>query len=649
MLNQNNLQKETSPYLLQHALNPVYWQPWSDETFKAAREEDKPILLSIGYSTCHWCHVMAHESFEDPQVAKILNENFISIKVDKEERPDIDSIYMNVCQAFTGRGGWPLTIFMTPEQKPFFAGTYFPKTSQHGLVGLVDLLSNIKDKWQNNREILLKSGDQIIEFLSKTADKTAEPSKRLIDEAVSAFKSSFDQKNGGFGTAPKFPAPHNLMFLLNYYELENDSHVLNMVEKTLQQMYKGGICDHIGGGFCRYSTDNFFLVPHFEKMLYDNALMIICYIKAFQITKIPLYRKVAIKTSDYILREMTDQKGGFYSAQDADSDGVEGKFYVFDYDEIIKLFGQEAGEKINKFYGMTPEGNFEGKNIPNLLNNGGIDESFAFYLPKLYEYRRSRTKLHLDDKILTSWNSLMIAAFASMYRVMNSTNYLTVAQTAEKFIAKNLASNSSLYVSFREGKKSGRGFFDDYAYYIYALINLYEACFDNSYLEKATKLTETAIKEFYDTEKGGFYLYGSQNEQLIIKNKETYDTALPSGNSVMTYNLIKLSRLNNDKNLAKIGRRQLEFMAGQARNYPVGYCFYLSALAMSLYPSREIICVLKQKSDIERLKSFKLNTTIKILEGANKEYPLINDKTTFYVCENYQCLPPTNDWEEISK
>ncbi len=365
----NYLFNQTSPYLLQHADNPVNWYPWCEEAFERARSEDKPVFLSIGYSTCHWCHVMAHESFEDEEIAEILNQYYIAIKVDKEERPDIDSIYMSVCQAFTGSGGWPTTIIMTPEQKPFFAGTYFPKTSRYGQIGLKELLLAVYEQWKVDRKELLESADEIIAFLNRQTTVGNNINMQLLDSAFEIYKSIFDDKFGGFGEAPKFPTPHNLLFLMQYYEKNGNKDALKMVEKTLLQMYRGGMFDHIGGGFSRYSTDRYFLVPHFEKMLYDNALLILAYCRAYQITKKQVYCDVAEKTATYILREMTSPEGGFYSAQDADSEGVEGKYYLLEPDEIIELLGEKKGKEFNQYFDITDRGKFEGKNIPNLLKS----------------------------------------------------------------------------------------------------------------------------------------------------------------------------------------------------------------------------------------------------------------------------------------
>ncbi len=591
---------------------------------------------------------MAHESFEDTSIADILNENFISIKVDKEERPDIDSIYMSICVKLTGSGGWPTTIFMTPDQKPFFAGTYFPKKSRGGMIGFIDLIIYISKKWRERKEELIRTSNEILESINDAEEIEPSDSEELIENAVRIFKNMFDKTNGGFGSAPKFPTPHNLMFLMNYYRLKDDKYILEMVEKTLIQMYKGGIFDHIGFGFSRYSTDAYFLVPHFEKMLYDNALLMISYTMAYDITKKELYSNVAEKIAIYILRELTNPDGGFYCAQDADSDGVEGKYYVFEQEEIINLLGSDIGKKFNDYYDITKKGNFEDKNIPNLLSQKELHEDFEKYLQQIYDYRKTRTRLHLDDKILTSWNSLMISAFAIMYRILEKDIYLKAAERSCRFIEEKLSDGIKLYVSYREELASGKGFLDDYAFYIYALIHMYEAAVIDCYLERAINLMKKAIENFFDRDNGGFYLYGHDNEQLILKPKETYDGAIPSGNSVMTYNLIKLSAIAGDSKLEEILQKQIAFMSSSAGMYLTGNSFYLLSLFMRVEPLRHVVCVLKDEKDRKNLK-FPLNTNFKILCSETDEYKLINDRTTFYVCENYNCKPPTNNLEEVIK
>lgn len=663
----NDLKDQTSPYLLQHADNPVHWYPWCKEAFEKAKKENKPIFLSIGYSTCHWCHVMAHESFEDEEVAEELNRNFISIKVDKEERPDIDSIYMSVCMMLTGSGGWPTSIFMTPEQKPFYAGTYFPKNASYGSIGFLGLLKIIHEKWTQSKNSLVKTGEEITRQLQKyTEGETQQLSDngeskdiydKLSKQAFLWFWNSFDRVNGGFGKAPKFPTPHNLMFLMEYYNVTGEEHALEMAEKTLLQMYKGGIFDHIGYGFSRYSTDNYFLVPHFEKMLYDNALLLLSYTKAFSITGKNIYRRIVEKTAEYIMGEMTSPEGGFYSAQDADSEGVEGGYYVFDYNEIIELLGSEKGKQFNDYYNITKQGNFEGKNIPNRLkaSDDFVEEEFKECIAKVYSYRKQRTKLHLDDKILTSWNGLMIGAFAMMYRIFGKEVYLQHAKTACDFIEQHQQEEDALFVSFREGKCQGKGFLDDYAFFAFALINLYEATLDRSYLDKAIRYCKKAIADFEDKEQGGFYLYGRENEQLIVIPKETYDGAIPSGNSVMAYNLVKLHNLFLESEWQEQAKKQLKFLASCAaeagessafsdgNGKAAGQSFFLTALSIYQNPPEHIVCVLKDKSDLEKLKEkMKQGADILVFQEETEEYKRINDRTTLYICKAHSCMPPVN-------
>ena len=642
----NRLKYETSPYLLQHKENPVDWYPWGSEAFERAKEEDKPIFLSIGYSSCHWCHVIAHESFEDNEIAELLNRYFISIKVDKEERPDIDSVYMAVCQAFTGSGGWPTSIFMSAEQKPFFAGTYFPKTSRGGMIGLKELLIAIHEKWNNDRDSLLGESDKIIAHLNNAENTPENADLGLTHSATAVYEHIYDNKNGGFGRAPKFPTPHNILFLLSYYERYKRNECLQMAEHTLMQMYRGGMFDHIGFGFCRYSTDKKFLVPHFEKMLYDNALLILAYCKAYNITKKTLYLEIAEKTADYILREMTSQEGGFYSAQDADSEGEEGKYYLFTPDEIIGVLGEKDGEAFNRHFDISNIGNFEGKNIPNLLSSDPADKSFDTFLPQLVLYRKKRYSLHLDDKILTSWNSLMIAAICELYLVSKKDIYLSTAQKAAAFIQKYLCKDDTLYVSFREGKCGVIGFLDDYAAYIFAMLSLYKATLDREYLKLAGRFCEKAISDFGDNT-GGFYLYGNNSEELILRPKETYDGAIPSGNSLMAYNLVRLSLITSDEKYKITAEQQLNFLASKAQYLP-GYAMFLTALLEYDEPPMKVTVVLDEQADSNNIPlAVPLDAAVSLLPQPTEEYPLKNGKTTYYVCKGHSCMPATNDLNEI--
>jgi len=528
----NHLINEKSPYLLQHAENPVDWYPWCDEAFERAKNENKPIFLSIGYSTCHWCHVMEKESFQDEEVAKILNENFISIKVDREERPDIDSVYMNICQAMTGHGGWPLTIIMTPDKKPFFAGTYIPKYSKYNRLGLIDLLQRIAQLWNENREKLLLLADQITDEI-KQALTHIQP-KETIDEqiftqAYDQLESQFDPEYGGFGSAPKFPTPHNLMFLLRYWKTTGNIKALAMVEKTLNSMSLGGIYDHIGFGFHRYSTDRQWILPHFEKMLYDQALISIAYLEAYQATGNLRYKKLCDEILSYVLRNLTNPDGGFYSAEDADSEGEEGKFYLWEFEELRKLLNQDEFNFVCEKFNIQKDGNYfdelrkgrTGKNIFYLTQqlNEEENEKWQRIRQKLFEHREKRIHPLKDDKILTDWNGLMIAAFAKAYSVLKIDEYLNVARKSADFILKNLYKDGKLLHRFRDGEAKIDGYLDDYSFFIWGLLELYEASFETRYLKTAIDLTETMIQLFWDGENGGFYFTDSENKDVIFRQK----------------------------------------------------------------------------------------------------------------------------------
>ena len=643
----NRLANETSPYLLQHKDNPVDWYPWTDEAFERAKNEDKPIFLSIGYSACHWCHVLAHESFEDEEIAEILNKYFISIKVDKEERPDIDSVYMAVCQAFTGSGGWPTSIFMTWEQKPFFAGTYFQKTSRGGMIGLRELLLVIHEKWVSERDILLRDSDKIIGHLNKSGLLPIDENTDLTALAVSQYGRSYDKGYGGFGRAPKFPTPHNLLFLLAYYERCKTAACLNMAEHTLLAMYRGGLFDHIGFGFCRYSTDKKFLVPHFEKMLYDNALLILAYSKAYTVTKKEIFLDVAEKSAAYILREMTSDDGGFYSSQDADSEGKEGRYYLFTPSETETVLGREKAKDFNRHFDITEAGNFEGMSIPNLLKSDPNNKAFEHLIPALYDYRKKRHSLHRDEKILTAWNSLMIAAMCELYRVSKKEIYLTAARNADGFIKKYLSEGDTLFVSFHKGKRGVRGFLDDYAAYIFAKLSLYQATLDREYTEDARALCDKVISDFGDST-GGFYLYGRGHEELILRPKETYDGAIPSGNGLMAYNLVRLSFLTENKKYKSAAQRQLDFMTADAAQYPTGHAMLLIALLEYGKPQTKITVVLDEDTDKSTLAlSLPHDALITLLTKPTEEYRLKNGKTTYYVCKAHTCLEPSNDLNKL--
>lgn len=641
----NHLKGQSSPYLLQHSENPVDWYPWGKEAFTRAERENKPVFVSIGYSTCHWCHVMAEESFENEAVAAILNRYFISVKVDREERPDIDSVYMTFCQAFTGRGGWPMSIFMTAEQKPFFAGTYFPPETRYGMIGFRDLLLTVADKWQNSRSDLLETADQIVAAVHM-GDNTSEQeiNERLPEQAAVIFSQTFDAKNGGFGQAPKFPTPHNLIFLLLYARIHKDQTVAEQVYITLEKMRRGGIFDQIGFGFSRYSTDEFYLVPHFEKMLYDNALLILSYAAAYQSSGRKEFLDTACQTAEYLLREMRGAEGAFYSAQDADSEGQEGKYYVWTQQEIYDVLGKEAGQAFCQYYDITSQGNFEGKNIPNLLNGKDLSNPFTLEIEKLYLYRKSRAKLHLDDKVLTAWNSLAVMALSVLYRVTGNTVYMDAALSARDYIEQNLMEGDILYVSCREGVRSVRGFLEDYAYYAASCLVLYGVTGSREDLDKACRMTKAAMEQFMDPQSGGFYLYGTQNDSLVSRPKETQDGALPSGNSVMAYCLVRLSQLTEQKEYRLAAERQLAFLSAKARDYPIGHTVFLTALLYYRNPPSKVVAVLSPQEHADDVRRrLPLYSDLTILPEETAEYVLLDDRTTYYVCRDHMCFPPTHE------
>lgn len=617
--------------------------------------------------TCHWCHVMAHESFENDEIAEILNQNYIAVKVDREERPDVDSVYMSVCQAMTGQGGWPLTIIMTPECKPFFAGTYLPPKARYGMTGLDELLKMIADRWKKEKNRLLQAGDEILHFLKEQNKVTlqGEPDKKLVKEGFAQFLERFDQKYGGFGSAPKFPTPHNLLFLMEYGKKEKKEEALKMVEKTLSQMYRGGIFDHVGGGFSRYSTDEKWLVPHFEKMLYDNALLTIAYLEAYTITGKDLYLFVAERTLQYVEAELTDEKGGFYCGQDADSDGVEGRYYVFDPDEIKEYLGDYDGEYFCSWYDITYHGNFEGKSIPNLIDNPRFEERnsrIAKINHALSPIRRKRASLHKDDKILLSWNGLMIAAFAKAYAVTGEEYYLKTALKAEQFITQKLVKKGKLLVRYRDGESAGEGKIDDYAFYCYALLMLYRVTYRVDFLEKALSFGKDMVDQFFDMENGGFYIYARDAQKLIVRSKEIYDGAVPSGNSVAAFVLYKLAQLTGEEKWQELFHKQIRFLAGNIADYPSAYSFTLLAMMQVLYPSRELICLDPSEEEIEELRRLgerdsNLAIVVKTKENADRlkkaapftdAYGIKPGKRQFYLCTQNRCQAPVDSLKAIA-
>jgi uncharacterized protein YyaL (SSP411 family) len=617
---------------------------------------------------------MERESFESEEVAAILNKYYVSIKVDREERPDVDSIYMTVCQALTGSGGWPLTIFMTPDKKPFYAGTYFPKESRHGMHGIKDMLNSIAQQWEEKREDIVKSSEKIVEHIKSIETKVEreEIGEEEIHNAYHSFKSVFDKNYGGFGKAPKFPSPHNLGFLLRYWKNYNEPKALEIVEKTLEAMYKGGIFDHIGFGFSRYSTDEKWLVPHFEKMLYDNALLSAVYVEAFEATGKVFYKDVAEKVFTYILRDMTSPEGAFYCAEDADSEGEEGKYYVFTLNEVGLVLGEQFYKTYCEHYNITAEGNFEGHNIPNLIgkkSSSELDENLEHKLEKmrqrLFEYRERRVHPYKDDKVLTSWNGLMIAALAHGGRVFDSINYIHQAEKAMEFILSSMINKEGrLMARYREGEIAYLGYLEDYAFTVHALIELYEATFKIKYLTKALDLNEEMLKLFKDEEQGGLFLYGIDGEALIVRPKDIYDGAMPSGNSVATLNMLRLARLSANSELENEAYEQFDVFASKVKTIESAHAYFMTALLYSKVPGKDIILSGEEeeqgiKAMIKELNSnylpfatVVLNTSVEGVNSINSEisaHKALEGKATAYICEKFNCKEPITDLKKFSE
>lgn len=662
----NRLRQEKSPYLLQHGENPVDWYPWCEEAFQTAKEKDRPVFLSIGYSTCHWCHVMAHESFEDPEVAELLNREYISIKVDREERPDIDAVYMAVCQAVTGSGGWPLTILMTPQQKPFFAGTYFPKKGAYGRMGLLALLEQVAVLWKENRKELIEAGNEITAAINlNPGGGEKEPDRKLVERAASQLARSFDVKWGGFGHAPKFPTPHNLLFLMRYASAMQETGAMKMAQVTLEDMARGGIHDHIGGGFSRYSTDERWLVPHFEKMLYDNALLLMAYVKAYQHTKDDFFGDVAHRTARYMLRELSSREGGFCCGQDADSEGIEGKYYVFTPDEVKQILGKGDGEEFCRLYDITEEGNFEGRSIPNRLQSR--DKGWSRKDPrlqKLYDYRLSRTALHKDDKVLLSWNGWAMIALAQAGLVLEEEQYLDAAIHTQQFIASRMTTEGGrLYLRYRDGEAAHVGQLEDYAVYSLALLELYRTTLDAEYLQNAIHRAEQMVELFEDKELGGYYMTASDGEALIARPKETYDGAIPSGNSAAAMVLQRLASLTGEERWQKAAHRQLRFLADRVSDHPASSCFGMLAMMDALYPHRELVCVSRdglpgeQRAYLREHSADDIQILLKTAENGEilsqcapftVDYPIPEQGTMYYLCENGACKAPVSDFSQLN-
>lgn len=714
----NKLINESSPYLLQHAHNPVDWYPWGDEAFERARAEDKPLIVSIGYSACHWCHVMEHESFEDEKIAAIQNEHFINIKVDMEERPDVDQIYMNFVQLTTGRGGWPMNVFITPDKLPFFGGTYFPPTQRYNMPSWPQILMSIAEAWDTKRDELLHSANDILgelRRLSVTEFSSVGIDHELSDLAYRSFVKSFDAKNGGFGGAPKFPAAMAMEFLLRYWKRTGDMGAIEMVRKTAETMAKGGIYDQLGGGFHRYAVDAIWLVPHFEKMLYDNAQLIRVFLHLYQIAKSEppasvggqnvgdsiessaswpaanaagsdseFFKRIAIETLEYVRREMTDASGAFYSTQDADSEGHEGKFFVWTPEEIAEVLGEDDAREICAFYDVTTEGNFEGKNILNIrggvtgdLGGGSADADASVQAGrlrssrrKLFEHRDKRVKPFRDEKVLTAWNGLMLAAFAEAAAVLDEPEYLEVAKRNAEFLLKEIVIGGTPHAAlqagtpavqslrvlrtWKDGKAKLNGYIEDYANLADGLIELYQACGEAKYLHSARGLADSMITEFWDEENGGFFFTSNDHEELIVRNKDFFDNATPSGNSVAADVLLKLAKFYGEEKYQRFALTVLRLAASQIRRFPSGFGRMLSVVEFQLADVKEIAIVGEKESDLER-EVWSEYRPFKVVAVGEGDVPLLEDrvaidgKATAYICENFVCQRPVTEVRDLGE
>jgi len=667
----NRLIAEKSPYLLQHAFNPVNWYPWGEEAFSEARRQDKLIFLSIGYSTCHWCHVMAQESFEDAETAELLNQAFICIKVDREERPDIDQIYMKVCLMTTGRGGWPLTIIMTLDKKPVFAATYLPKQSRFGMTGLKDLIMQIRDMWNKDREKMMQSADRIVAGLRQV--ESPEPAALLdmssLRDAYHGLSGIFDLQHGGFGQAPKFPTPHNLMFLLRYWRRHHEPDALQMVESTLQAMSMGGIYDHVGFGFHRYSTDSEWFVPHFEKMLYDQALLAIAYIEAYQATGHKEYAATARQILDYVLRDMTSPLGGFYSAEDADSEGVEGKFYLWSADQLKGILSKDELSLLIRIFDIHQDGNFQfGKNILRMrstlcdaasvlgTSQDHLEDQLEEIRRKLFSSREGRVRPRRDDKILADWNGLMIAAFAKAGSSLGERRYVEAATKAAGFILERMKTAEGRLLHRYKDEAGIVANLDDYAFLVWGLIELYESTFDAFYLKTALQLNHDMLEHFWDHKNGGLFFTPDDGEPLLIRQKEIYDGAVPSGNSVAMLNLLRLSHLIGRPELEEKASALCDAFSAQIRMQPLGHSMLMCALDFAIGPAYEVALVGGEKDPgIAEMLSFLysrflphksvilVSDEIREMADFTRRLSKINNMATAYVCVGHSCEMPTND------
>ena len=684
----NRLIHEKSPYLLQHAHNPVDWHPWGPEAFQKAEMEDKPIFLSIGYSTCHWCHVMEKESFEDEEVAEAMNEAFVSIKVDREERPDIDATYMKVCQMMTGSGGWPLTIIMTPDKRPFFAGTYIPKQTRYGRAGILELTAQIEEIWEGDRKQALDVSRRVVESLH--LEPTSNPqslSEETLRFAYLQLSQSFDPRHGGFGTAPKFPTPHNLLYLLRYWKRTGEGKALSMVEQTLRSIRMGGVYDHLGHGIHRYSTDTHWLVPHFEKMLYDQALTTMAYTETYQATGDPFYRQVSEEIIGYVLSEMTSPEGGFYSAEDADSEGEEGKFYVWTEDEIRDVLAPEELDAFNTVYNVSEEGNYQdeatrrktGKNILHMkrtmaeyaseleVAEASLRTMLRQSRTRLMATRGNRVRPHRDDKVLTGWNGLMVAALAKAGRALGEPGYIEAAsKTVDFILSKMKTSEDRLLRRYRDGDASIPGFLDDSAFFVWGLIEMYESTFDSRYIKLALETNEEMIHLFWDEVGGGFFFTAEDSEEVLVRGKEVYDGAMPSANSVALMNLVRLSKLTADPHLEEKISAQMDRFSEQVYTSPISHTFFMAALDFVTGPSYEVV-VTGTPDAVDTMallgalgEGFLPNMVVLFvpdggahmvteIAGYAADYGSIDGKATAYVCVNFSCQLPVTSVSQMLK
>ena len=669
----NHLINETSPYLRQHAHNPVDWYPWGEEAFAISREQNKPVLLSIGYSACHWCHVMAHESFEDEEIARLMNDNFVNIKVDREERPDLDQIYMNAVQMMTHHGGWPMTVFLTPDAIPFYGGTYFPPQDRYNMPGFPRVLISVAEAYKDRRSDIAQTSDQLLNELrrlSETSGSEQSIEKELLDAAFVGITRGYDPVNGGFGGAPKFPPAMTLEFLLRTFVRTGNADALEMVRTTTTKMAYGGMYDQLGGGFHRYSTDAKWLVPHFEKMLYDNALLSRVYLHYYQVSQDQLARETTKGILDYVIREMTNDEGGFYSTQDADSEGHEGKFFVWDIAEIKSVLGEKEANFFCAAYDITDSGNFEGENIPNIKHSlkvvaekagvtlDELNASLSQSKRKLFEVREQRIKPDRDEKVITAWNGLMLASFAEAGVVLDRPDYLDIARKNARFILSKLQRDGFLLRTYKDGVAKFNAYLEDYAFLIEGLTTLFETSGEIEWLNAALSLTDRMVEEFWDEDNAGFFFTGTSHEKLIVRSKDYFDNATPSGNSVAASVLLRLGILTDSDHFRNLAVSVFREVADSIRKYPSGFGYALSGLDFLLSTPKEVAIIAAEQSSLntfvraawDRYLPNKVVASVLSEDSAAigsvvllQNRNLVQGKTAAYVCQNYTCKEPVTE------